>query len=284
MSTGTILLIVIPLLVVLAGVLLAGAARRRETGDAVGGLSRETRKRDKGASLDADLEPTGRDIERDAKLAQSGKLVPVDPAPLEPYTPPDAETLGVTRRQFLNRAILGFTGFSLAAFGGAVLAFIWPNAQGGFGSKIRIGNIDDVKASIVEGNGFFYVPEGRMWITEYPSDALEKAAQVYSPAELTGMEAGVNTLFQTCPHLGCRVPNCDSSQWFECPCHGSRYNRVGEKRGGPAPRGMDRFPATISGGVLEVDTGVRIQGPPIGTNTTGQEPEGPSCLGGSTHE
>jgi len=172
----------------------------------------------------------------------------------------------------------------LAAFGGAVLAFIWPNAQGGFGSKIRIGNIDDVKASIVEGNGFFYVPEGRMWITEYPSDALEKAAQVYSPAELTGMEAGVNTLFQTCPHLGCRVPNCDSSQWFECPCHGSRYNRVGEKRGGPAPRGMDRFPATVSGGVLEVDTGIRIQGPPIGTNTTGQEPEGPSCLGGSTHE
>ena len=176
MSTGTILLIVIPLLVVLAGILLAGAARRRETGDAVGGLSRETRKRDKGVALDADLEPTGRDIEREAKLAQSGKLVPVDPAPLEPYTPPDAETLGVTRRQFLNRAILGFTGFSLAAFGGAVLAFIWPNAQGGFGSKIRIGNIDDVKASIVEGNGFFYVPEGRMWITEYPSDALEKAA------------------------------------------------------------------------------------------------------------
>ena len=94
----------------------------------------------------------------------------------------------------------------------------------------------------------------------------------------------MNTLFQTCPHLGCRVPNCDSSQWFECPCHGSRYNRVGETRGGPAPRGMDRFPSTVSGGVLEVDTGIRIQGPPIGTNTTGQEPEGPSCLGGSTHE
>ena len=62
MSTGTILLIVIPLLVVLAGILLAGAARRRETGDAVGGLSRETRKRDQGVALDAELEPTGQEI------------------------------------------------------------------------------------------------------------------------------------------------------------------------------------------------------------------------------
>jgi cytochrome b6-f complex iron-sulfur subunit len=107
---------------------------------------------------------------------------------------------------------------------------------------------------------------------------------VYSPAELAGMEAGVIALFQTCPHLGCRVPSCESSQWFECPCHGSRYNRVGEKRGGPAPRGMDRFAMTVTGGSLTVDTGTRIQGPPIGTNTTGQEPEGPSCLSGSTHE
>jgi cytochrome b6-f complex iron-sulfur subunit len=47
---------------------------------------------------------------------------------------------------------------------------------------------------------------------------------------------------------------------------------------------MDRFAMTVSGGALTVDTGTRIQGPPIGTNTTGQEPEGPSCLSGSTHE
>jgi cytochrome b6-f complex iron-sulfur subunit len=282
-STGTIIAIAIPVLVILAGVLVAGAVRRRDTDAAVGSLNRETRKKDKGVALDAELEPTGRDVERDAKLAQSGKLVPAEPAPLEPYTPPDAETLGVTRRQFLNRAIVGLTGFSLAAFGGAVLAFIWPQAGEGFGSKIRIGPIDDIKTSIAEGDGFFYVPEGRMWITEYPTDALEKARQVYTGPELTGMEAGVVALFQTCPHLGCRVPACVSSQWFECPCHGSRYNQVGEKRGGPAPRGMDHFAMEVSGGVLSVDTGTRIQGPPIGTNTTGQEPEGPSCLGGSTH-
>jgi cytochrome b6-f complex iron-sulfur subunit len=35
--------------------------------------------------------------------------------------------------------------------------------------------------------------------------------------------------------------------------------------------------------VLEVDTGTIIQGPPIGVNTTGQEAEGPHCIGGGAH-
>ena len=46
------------------------------------------------------------------------------------------------------------------------------------------------------------------------------------------------------------------------------------------PRGLDRFPLTVTGGNIDVDTGVIIQGPPIGTNTTGQEAEGPHCVGG----
>ena len=122
-----------------------------------------------------------------------------------------------------------------------------------------------------------------MWITEFPSSALDKARNVYSPAELAGMEEGVIALYQKCPHLGCRVPECATSQWFECQCHGSQYNRVGEKKGGPAPRGLDRFAMEVSGGVLTVDTGTVILGPAIGTNTTGQEAEGPHCGGQASH-
>jgi cytochrome b6-f complex iron-sulfur subunit len=95
------------------------------------------------------------------------------------------------------------------------------------------------------------------------------------------MEAGVIALYQKCPHLGCRVPSCETSQWFECPCHGSQYNQVGEKKGGPAPRGMDRFGMSVDGNNLTVDTGTIIQGPAIGTNTSGQEAEGPHCAGGT---
>jgi len=81
------------------------------------------------------------------------------------------------------------------------------------------------------------------------------------------------------------VPQCVTSQWFECPCHGSQYNRVGEKKAGPAPRGMDHFPLTVAGnGDVIVNTGVVVSGAPIGTNTTGQEAEGPHCItGGGGH-
>ncbi len=43
------------------------------------------------------------------------------------------------------------------------------------------------------------------------------------------------------------------------------------------------FVFDIAGGRVQVDTGLVVQGPPIGTNTTGQETEGPHCVsGGST--
>ena len=53
---------------------------------------------------------------------------------------------------------------------------------------------------------------------------------------------------------------------------------MGEKRGGPAPRGLDRFVVTVSGDKLNIDTGIVIIGPPIGTDTTGQGAEGPPCV------
>ena len=127
-----------------------------------------------------------------------------------------------------------------------------------------------------------------MWVTNYPSSALEKAKKVaaYTPPIIAGMEKGFVFLYQKCVHLGCRVPNCVTSQWFECPCHGSQYNRVGEKKGGPAPRGLDRFTPTFTGDSVTVDTSQSgiVLGPPIGTNTTGQEAEGPHCVGGGKKE
>ena len=45
-------------------------------------------------------------------------------------------------------------------------------------------------------------------------------------------------LYQKCVHLGCRVPWCQSSQWFECPCHGSQYDSSGRIRQGPAPANL----------------------------------------------
>jgi cytochrome b6-f complex iron-sulfur subunit len=288
METTTALLIAIPILVVLAGVLLFASARRRDTGEVIGALARETRKRDRGAVAPSEVTEapvSGRQVEAAAALERresSRALATIDAKPPVAWVPPDPEVLAVTRRQFFNRGIVTFFAVGLGGFGAAVLAFLWPKLGGGFGSVINIGSPSSVDAKIADGQGFAYYPEGRMWVTHYPKAALGAAKKIYS-AELPGMEAGYTALYQKCVHLGCRVPECKTSQWFECQCHGSQYNRNGEKKGGPAPRGLDRFPITVGGSSIEVDTGTIITGPPIGTNTTGQEAEGPHCVGGGSH-
>jgi cytochrome b6-f complex iron-sulfur subunit len=283
MSNGALVALIVVLFVLAAGALLVAAMRRRDLGTAIGELSRETKKRDR-HKVPPSAEPvTGGAVERAAALERRGGgavVAETQAAPPAPFTPPDPEMVGVSRRQFFNRSIVALMGLSLSGFGAAVLAFLWPKVSGGFGSKIRVGAIEDIKAQITAADGFLYRADGRMWITEYPAGALEKAKKAYSAPELVGMEAGLIALYQKCPHLGCRVPACLTSQWFECGCHGSQYNRVGEKRGGPAPRGMDRFAMEVDGGNFIVNTGTIIPGPPIGVNTTGQEAEGPHCVGG----
>jgi cytochrome b6-f complex iron-sulfur subunit len=274
MSSITIISIAIAVLFVL-GVVIAVTATRRH--DRVGTLSRETKIRDRSsrkASRDAEAAAVA------ARTASTAVAVP-KAADIAPWTPPDPEVIGVTRRQFFNRATVTLMSAGLGGFGAAVLAFLWRGASGGFGSKINAGKIDDVIAAIRTNNGFLYLPEARSWVTEYPRESLAKAQIAYgSQAPVyAGMEAGIVASYQKCPHLGCRVPTCETSQWFECPCHGSQYNRVGERKAGPTPRGMDHFGIAVSNGQVIIDTGTVFSGPPLGTNTTGQEAEGPHCVG-----
>ncbi|MDW3220135.1 MAG: Rieske 2Fe-2S domain-containing protein [Acidimicrobiales bacterium] len=291
------LIAAIVVLAVLALIGIGAGLRARQNTDAVGMLSRETRARDAASpALGAEDELTGKQVEQAAVLERKAATKELQlagrGAPPAPYVPPDPEQIGVTRRQFFNRSIVLMFTLGLSSFGAACIAFLWPQLGGGFGSAIKVGLVSDLLGQIRSSNGFLYKAEGRMWLTEYPNGAVEKASNVYSAPELSGMTAGfqlgldggIVALYQKCPHLGCRVPSCATSQWFECPCHGSQYNQVGEKRGGPAPRGMDRFAMTIGpDGSLTVDTGTIIQGPAIGTNTTGQEAEGPNCIGQASH-
>ena len=281
MSSATIIALALASLVVLGIVTVLTASRRSDV-SGIGFLSRETRKRDTKKSLRN--EPLKRHaVEAEASRARSTSLTVVSPVEVEPWVAPDPEAIGMARRAFLNRATVTLMGASLSGFGAALIAFLWKGTDGGFGSKINAGKLEDVRAQIKGNSGFLYLPEARAWVTEYPVEAISKAEEAYGGQApvLAGMNVGLVALYQKCPHLGCRVPECKTSQWFECPCHGSQYNRVGEKKGGPAPRGMDRFGITISNGMVVVDTGTVYGGPPIGTNTTGQEAEGPNCVGGS---
>ena len=119
-----------------------------------------------------------------------------------------------------------------------------------------------------------YNIDGRFYLVPYdttdPSNPYVRAGVA---------TAGVMALFQKCSHLGCRVPFCTRSQWFECPCHGSKYNKWGEWVGGPAPRGLDRFPSRIDDeGNLLVDTGALLTGPARTARVLQQQAEGPACI------
>ncbi len=285
-----IVIIVILLVAAVSVVMLAGRARA-----ATGALSRETRKRDDDAtsstststelatSSSTDLEATGRERSDETRASSfGGMLSRRRGGEVVEYEPVDEEELGVSRRQFLNRGLLTAVGFGLAGFAPAMLAFLWPlQGLGGFGGTVNIGKLADILAAIDAQQKPFYAAQARAYVVRYPKDPaiLTAAKKVYKPAIYKDMsELGIVALYQRCVHLGCRVPFCQTSQWFECPCHGSKYNRVGEKKAGPAPRGLDRFYATQAGDSIIIDTGNIFLGPPIGTNTTGQNAEGPLCV------
>jgi cytochrome b6-f complex iron-sulfur subunit len=161
----------------------------------------------------------------------------------------------------------------LASFGGASLAYVWPSRRGRFGGVLAVGDEAAVLAQIRAQRQPFQYPAGRLYLVEYdPADDRDGAY-----VELTS-GARLMALHWVCPHLGCKVPWCESSQWFECPCHGSRYNRWGEFRRQPAPRGMDRFACWVEAGQLVVDTSSLVEGPSRTVNSLNQPPEGPSCV------
>lgn len=286
MSPTTVIVIAVAAVVVLGALAFATLARRSDVRGA-GALSSETVRRDQSArAAQADQREAAASgaeaAEAAGRAARTGTAVEParDTAPVE-WKAPDPEALAVSRRQFLNRATVSLMGAGAGAFAAAsFVGFLWPTATGGFGGRVPVGRVDDIFSGIDAGGGFFYSAVARTWITRYPAEALNAGFEVYDPQMHPGMQAGLIATYQKCPHLGCRVPECLSSQWFECGCHGSQYNRVGEWKAGPAPRGMDHFPLEISAaGEVTVDTGTIIAGAPLGTNTTGQEAEGPNCMG-----
>jgi cytochrome b6-f complex iron-sulfur subunit len=129
-----------------------------------------------------------------------------------------------------------------------------PLTSGAGGAKLVVGDV----GSFAE-NTSTYVSAGRLYVVNANNHLF--------------------ALSQKCPHLGCRVPYCDSSGRFECPCHGSVFDLAGEWITGPAPTGMNQYPLTLDGRNVVVDTRTLKTGPPRGAHEFLTPPKGPSCLG-----
>lgn len=156
------------------------------------------------------------------------------------------------RRGFLSRAWK--YGVSAMAAAGAWTSWdaLRPRLPAGFGARIKT-----VAPDAVPENTVIEVPQARAYLTK--------------------INGQIVALSEVCSHLGCRVPFCDSSGQFECPCHGSIFNRAGDFLAGPAPRGMDMYATEIVDGVIEINTEEFLTGAPPGTETIIEPPKGPSC-------
>jgi cytochrome b6-f complex iron-sulfur subunit len=69
-------------------------------------------------------------------------------------------------------------------------------------------------------------------------------------------QQGVFAISRVCTHLGCIVK--PTAEGFECPCHGSRYDRDGLVTKGPAPRPLQWLEVKEQSGVLYVDEGTGV--------------------------
>jgi cytochrome b6-f complex iron-sulfur subunit len=107
---------------------------------------------------------------------------------------------------------------SLAGSGGIILWYAYPRFRAG------------------EFGGVFSVPVAKLPTTD-------AAPEGHSDGRfwLVNTTSGVLALYVVCVHLGCLYKWVPSNTRFECPCHGSKYQRDGQYIEGPAPRSLDRF-------------------------------------------
>lgn len=175
---------------------------------------------------------------------------------------------GLSRRTLLRRSIGGAVALWCTELVGGTIGFLWPNLTGGFGGVLTLGTIDDAAGSMdtkgtqLKDGAPAHFQTARAFIT-----LIDPSNYKFIPGtspEGSGETTNVRTLYQRCTHLGCTPNFCPTNFWFECPCHGSRYDRLGIKvlGLGPAPRSLDRFASVVDAkGVLTVDTGKITLGP-----------------------
>jgi cytochrome b6-f complex iron-sulfur subunit len=186
----------------------------------------------------------------------------------------------ISRRSFMRRMLGVGVGILSIEFLAGTVAFLWPNIREGLGGRLAVGSAADIATNLPEwAEGLPYIFQSKIFIVNVPAAKarVEGGGSVSSPVEDPGTDVGIDVpatdrsvlaLYRKCPHLGCQVPQlCDQSQWFECLCHGSKYTVLGEKRDGPAPRGMDRFVMEVEDGVYYINSGEIEDGPPVGTET-----------------
>lgn len=102
--------------------------------------------------------------------------------------------------------------------------FSFPRRKAGtYGTIIDIGPLAELPEA---GSMPLHQSRGRFW--------------------LVNSGEGLLAISHTCSHLECLFDWDREAGCFICPCHGSRFDRLGRVLTGPATKGLDRFPLRIA--------------------------------------
>ena len=156
-----------------------------------------------------------------ATSASAGETKVVSSAPAK--AAPQVQVAAPSRREFLYYIWGASMELLLGEAGAGLIWFALPRFKAGtFGGTFNLAS--DVLPTF--GSAPLNVPEGRFW--------------------LSNSDKGFVVLYGVCTHLGCLPKWVDVNNRFECPCHGSKFERDGLYIEGPAPRSLDRFKTTIT--------------------------------------
>lgn len=129
----------------------------------------------------------------------------------------------VSRRDFLDLAVLGAASLTAVGIGLPALAYIWPPAEvtKRAGERVKVAE----PAEIAQGKAKTVLLNGKPVLVINTGDSLV-------------------ALTATCPHLGCVVKWNDSEGKLDCPCHGAVFDTRGNVLSGPSPSPLASIPVT----------------------------------------
>jgi cytochrome b6-f complex iron-sulfur subunit len=150
---------------------------------------------------------------------------------------PSIASAHLRRRQLLRIGFASALALSLAELGAAVAPYLRVTRIIGLGAPVAVGTASAIFQQFAATNDRpILFREGRFFLLHAPG--------------------GIIAAYRKCTHLGCTVPFNTSKDFFECPCHGSRYDKnTAVVLRTPAPRPLQLFHISESAsGVLIVDT------------------------------
>ncbi|TMG70767.1 MAG: Rieske 2Fe-2S domain-containing protein [Chloroflexi bacterium] len=127
------------------------------------------------------------------------------------------------RRRLLRSGFLAALGLATGELGAAVAPFVRVNKIEGLGKPVAIGSEAQILREFAATDDRpILFREGRFFLLHPPG--------------------GIIAAYRKCTHLGCAVPWDDAEDRFECPCHGSQYDKhTAVVLRTPAPKPLQLF-------------------------------------------